>query len=99
MRCPVCDALIPDNAVECNFCGSDLSVVQYVKRISGTYYNIGLERAKVRDLTGAIAALKQSLRYYKANKDARNLLGLVYYEIGEITSALGEWVISKYLTP
>ena len=99
MRCPVCDALIPDNAIECTFCGSDMSVIQYVKRISGTYYNIGLERAKVRDLTGAIAALKQSLRYYKENKDARNLLGLVYYEIGEITLALGEWVISKYFSP
>ena len=53
----------------------------------------------MRAITSAIAALKASLRYYKQNKDARNLLGLVYYEIGEITSALGEWVISKYLTP
>ena len=99
MRCPVCGALVGDDAVQCGFCGSDLSVIQYVKRISGTYYNIGLEKAQVRDLSGAIVALKQSLRFYKENKDARNLLGLVYYEMGEITSALGEWVISKYLTP
>ena len=99
MKCPVCGAKVADNAYQCGFCGSDLSVIQYLKRVSGTYYNIGLERARVRDLTGSVAALRKSLRFYKENKDARNLLGLVYYEMGEITAALSEWVLSKYLTP
>lgn len=39
--------------------------------------------------------LKQSLKYNKKNIQARNLLGLVYYEMGEIVAALSEWVISK----
>ena len=99
MKCPVCGAKVAENVYQCSFCGSDLSVIQYLKRVSGTYYTIGLERARVRDLTGSVAALRKSLRFYKENKDARNLLGLVYYEMGEITAALSEWVLSKYLSP
>ena len=36
-----------------------------------------------------------SLRYNKMNTNARNLLGLVYFEMGESVKALSEWVISK----
>ena len=53
----------------------------------------------IRDLSGAIACLKQSLMYDKRNIRARNLLGLVYFETGEVVSALSEWVISKNLQP
>lgn len=30
---------------------------------------------------------------------ARNLLGLVYFETGEVVAALSEWVISKNMQP
>ena len=33
------------------------------------------------------------------NIEARNLLGLVYFEMGETVDALSEWVISKNLQP
>ena len=99
MRCPRCDARVGDTAVQCTFCGQDLSVVQYVRRVSNSYYNRGLERANVRNLSGAVEALRKSLQFYKANTNARNLLGLIYYEMGEIVSALSEWVLSKYLQP
>ena len=48
---------------------------------------------------GAIDCLKQSLIYNKHNIQARNLLGLVYFETGEVVAALSEWVISKNLQP
>ncbi len=67
--------------------------------ISNMYYNQGLERAKVRDLSGAAESLRKSLKYYKMNVQARNLLGLVYFEMGETVDALSEWVISKSLVP
>lgn len=67
--------------------------------ISNMYYNDGLERARVRDLSGAAESLRKSLKYYKMNIQARNLLGLVYFEMGETVDALGEWVISKSLVP
>ena len=79
----------------CPFCNADLQVFQKAVRLSNFYYNDGLEKAKVRNLSGAIVSLKKSLRFYKYNIDARNLLGLVYYEMGEAVDALSEWVISK----
>ncbi len=80
---------------KCPNCGAD--VVKYKKIIytSNYLYNEGLEKASVRDLTGAVYCLKQSLWYWKENLDARNLLGLVYYEMGETVAALSEWVIGK----
>ncbi|MBQ5950812.1 MAG: tetratricopeptide repeat protein [Lachnospiraceae bacterium] len=63
-------------------------------RLSLAYYNEGLEQARVRNLTGAVGSLQMSLRCDKYNKDARNLLGLVYFATGELVSAVSEWVIS-----
>lgn len=99
MRCPRCDANVSNTALRCNFCGQDLSVVHYVRRISNSYYNMGLDKARVRDLSGAVVILKKSLQYYKRNTNARNLLGLIYYEMGETVAALSEWVLSKFLQP
>ena len=79
----------------CPMCGADLSVFQKVIRLSNMYYNDGLQKAEVRNLSGAIISLKKSLKFNKYNIDARNLLGLVYYEMGETVDALSEWVISK----
>ena len=45
------------------------------------------------------AHIFRSLKFNKENIDARNLLGLCYYETGEVVSALCEWVISKNLQP
>ncbi|NBH72663.1 hypothetical protein D3Z51_11640 [Clostridiaceae bacterium] len=64
------------------------------RQISNAYYNIGLAKAKERDLTGAADALKKSLRFHKYQTDARNLLGLIYHEIGEVGAALAQWIIS-----
>ncbi|MCC8060191.1 MAG: tetratricopeptide repeat protein [Clostridiales bacterium] len=69
----------------------------YSRRVANAYYNVGLEKAKYRDLSGAAAALKRSLRFDKFHTDARNLLGLIYYEVGETGAALAQWVISLNL--
>jgi len=79
----------------CTGCGADVSMYKKILAISNRYYNEGLEKCQVRDLSGAITSLRQSIKLNKNNVDARNLLGLVYYEIGEITEALGQWVISN----
>ncbi|MBO7403208.1 MAG: tetratricopeptide repeat protein [Lachnospiraceae bacterium] len=70
-----------------------------IDSISTHYYNLGLECAKVRNLTGAIEYLKRSLEADKRNTEARNLLGLCYYECGEIVEALSAWVVSKHFSP
>lgn len=68
-----------------------------IRRIADAYYNRGLSKAKTRDLTGAAEDLKKCLRYNKYHTDARNLLGLIYNEIGEVGAALVQWVISLNL--
>lgn len=83
----------------CTSCGADVSMYQKIMKISNLYYNHGLEKAGVRDLTGAVTSLRQSLKLNKNNVEARNLLGLVYFEMGEVVAALSEWVISKNLRP
>ncbi len=83
----------------CTACGADVSVYKKIMSVSNMYYNDGLEKAGVRDLTGAINSLRQSLKFNKNNIEARNLLGLVYFEMGEVVAALSEWVISKNLRP
>ncbi|MBE5884101.1 MAG: tetratricopeptide repeat protein [Lachnospiraceae bacterium] len=83
----------------CTACGADVSLYKKIMNVSNLFYNEGLERAGVRDLTGAITSLRQSLKFNKNNIEARNLLGLVYFEMGEVVAALSEWVISKNLRP
>ena len=72
---------------------------QKILYISNSYYNVGLERANIRDLTGAADSLKKSLHFNKYHTDSRNLLGLIYYEMGEVAEALVQWVISMNLQP
>ena len=99
MKCPKCGHEMMKRRKRCEICGQDLSMYERLQRISNSFYNKGLERAKVRDLTGAIEMLKKSLEMNKENTDARNLLGLVYFEMGEVVAALSEWVISKHFNP
>lgn len=96
MRCYKCNSVLTDNDY-CLKCGADVSVYKIVVKASNTYYNLGLAKAQVRDLSGALTALRTSIKINKNNIKARNLLGLVYYEMGEIAMALSEWVISANL--
>ena len=100
MNCMNCGAFLTDmDLAYCPNCGYNVLIQKKVDYLSKLFYNQGLEKASIRDLSGAIACLKQSLIYDKKNIRARNLLGLVYFETGEVVSALSEWVISKNLQP
>lgn len=96
MNCINCGAFLTDTDLDyCPHCGTNVLIQKKVDYLSKLYYNQGLEKASIRDLSGAISCLKQSLAYDKRNIRARNLLGLVYFETGEVVAALSEWVISK----
>lgn len=100
MNCVNCGAFLTDTDLDyCPNCGYNVLIQKKVDYLSKSLYNQGLEKASIRDLSGAIACLKQSLIYDKKNIKARNLLGLVYFETGEVVAALSEWVISKNLQP
>ena len=100
MNCMNCGAFLTDMDLDyCPNCGYNVLIQKKVDYLSKIFYNQGLEKASIRDLSGAIACLKQSLMYDKRNIRARNLLGMVSFETGEVVSALSEWVISKNLQP
>ncbi|GAA0256285.1 hypothetical protein GCM10008922_15300 [Faecalicatena contorta] len=76
--------------------------MDYTKKIlyqSNYWYNDGLRKAQIRDMSGAVTSLRRSLQYNRENIAARNLLGLVYYGRGEVAEGLVEWIISKNLKP
>lgn len=98
MNCYKCGCSLSEKEF-CTSCGTDVARYKQVMYLSNSYYNEGLEKAQTRDLTGAIGCLQQSLKLNKRNTPARNLLGLIYFELGETVMALTEWVISKNYQP
>ena len=98
MKCNKCGATLTESSF-CNNCGVDVKIYKKLISASNALYNRGLDKAQVRDLSGAKDDLKNSLKVYKMNIPARNLLGLVYFEMGDVVSALSEWIVSKNYQP
>ncbi len=98
MNCYHCGAPLTGQDF-CSGCGADVKRYKRIMSLSNRYYNDGLEKAGVRDLSGAVVSLTECLKLNKENTDARNLLGLVYFEMGETVAALSEWVLSKNMKP
>jgi len=94
MKCYKCGSQLTDENM-CMKCGADVTSYKTVVKASNAYYNLGLAKAQLRDLSGAIESLRTSLTINKNNIKARNLLGLIYCEMGDIVEALSEWVLSK----
>ena len=79
----------------CTGCGADVGLYKKIMYTANRFYNEALDKAKVRDLSGAVVSLRQCIKLDKNHIDARNLLGLIYFERGEVVAALSEWVMSK----
>ena len=75
-----------------------MDYLQKIQYAANSYYNRGLEKARERDLSGAAESLKRALHFNKYHTDARNLLGLIFYEMGETSDALIQWVSSRTIT-
>lgn len=98
MRCYQCGCELSDKDF-CTSCGADVVLYKKIMGVSNLFYNEGLAKAEVRDLSGAVNSLRQALKFNKNNVEARNLLGLVYFEMGETVAALSEWIISINIRP
>jgi len=81
----------------CPECGVDILIFEKTLKISDVLYNKGLDLARIRDLSGSVDSLTKSIQFNKNNYYARNLLGLVYFEVGKIADALKQWVMSASL--
>ena len=93
ISCIYCGEVVSVNGY-CRSCGLGQEFLWKAGNTSLYHYNIALDKVGVRDLSGAIDSLKMALRYNKTNTDARNLLGLIYYEMGDTVAALSSWVVS-----
>ena len=98
MNCVQCGNVLSETDY-CTSCGEDVRVYKKIIYMSNRFYNMGLIRAQNRDLSGAADLLQRSVRLNKKNTQARNLLGLVYFEMGEVVQALSQWVISQNFQP
>ena len=94
MKCIKCGRNVGAGSF-CTACGFDNKHIRKAVNTANYYYNAGLEKAKMHDLFGAEEMLKKALSYNKAHKDARNLLGLVYQQMGEKGKAYIQWKISE----
>jgi tetratricopeptide (TPR) repeat protein len=76
--------------------GCDISRDAYgkISRISNRLYNEALEVLKEGNVSLGIKKLNKSLEFDKTNANARALIGVCYYEIGEISKAIKEWIIT-----
>lgn len=93
MKCPSCKKTTKSTAY-CSNCGIDLLLYDEVHMMAERLYNEGLEQAQGRCLSGAIESLTMCIRLQKNHIHAQNLLGLVYWEIGEVGQAIKHWVAS-----
>ena len=93
MICPNCNSNIQNRRI-CYKCGVDSFLFRKTNKASDALYNQALAQVKINDLTGAIETLEKSILFNKGNITARNLLGLVHYEVGHLGDALKHWVIS-----
>ncbi len=98
MKCPNCGKNVSSGYI-CPFCKADIFIFQKMKNASIRCYNEGLQAANDKNLSQAITILEQSVLFDKNNMDARNLLGLLYFEVGHIADALEHWIISTSLQP
>ncbi len=93
MICPNCSTIFADGKI-CPKCNMDAVLFKKTKRASLNLYNSGLAKAKDGNITGAIEDLKRCLMFDKTNNVARDLLGLCYFRVGEVSDALKHWIIS-----
>ncbi|MEG2545110.1 MAG: tetratricopeptide repeat protein [Niameybacter sp.] len=96
VRCPYCNHLVSSVAV-CETCGENIRWVEKVYEKSDAYYRQAYNYAKGRYLSDAITCLEKAIYFNKYHIQAKNLLGLIYLETGQVAMALKLWILSDAL--
>ena len=99
MKCCKCNTVITEKSVTCPSCGMRLKEYKRMIGLSNGLYNSALERAKKKDLSGAVLTLKRCLELNKRQTQARNLYGLILFELGEAGEAERQWKLSMAFDP
>ena len=99
MKCCKCGTVVAERAGACPSCGMRMKEYRRLIYLSNGLYNSALARAEKRDLSGALQDLKRCLELNKRQIQARNLYGLILFELGEIGEAAKQWKLSMALEP
>lgn len=99
MKCCKCDSHIPAGAKICPSCGMRLKEYRQLVCRSNVLYNQALASARNQDLSGALLALRQCLQINKRQNQARNLYGLILYQLGEFGQAAHQWKLCMAFDP
>ncbi|MBS5793423.1 MAG: hypothetical protein KIC92_01525 [Clostridiales bacterium] len=94
MKCPICGIIVKNSHI-CPRCNENAYVLNKIFNISVRLYNEALQKAKQKDFSNAICLIEKSLCFNKNNIEARNLLGLLYYQTGRLGDAVKQWVLSS----
>ncbi len=95
MKCLRCGKEIAPYDVVCHNCGARVQVMKQIDRISNKYYNKAIRQIKGSNLSGALESLGLSVGFNSKNINALNLMGLVYFEIGETAKAIECFILSS----
>ena len=93
MKCPICKTEVQNGHI-CPNCNENAYVLNKIFNISVRLYNEALQRANKKDFSNAICLVEKSLYFNKNNYQARNLLGLLYYQTGRLGDAVKQWILS-----
>lgn len=94
MKCPICKTEVQNGHI-CPNCNENAYVLNKIFNISVRLYNEALQRANKKDFSNAICLVEKSLYFNKNNYQARNLLGLLYYQTGRLGDAVKQWILSS----
>lgn len=94
MICQNCGNSFEEGKI-CPVCKNDALLLNKARTASLKLYNKGVIFAKDGDYSRAIDALNRCILFDKRNYVARNLLGIVYFEVGMPFDALKQWIISS----
>ena len=94
MTCPNCKEQNISRTI-CKKCGVNMPVSLKSIKISARFYNRALIKARSFELFEAISLLENSVKFDKKNIHAKNLLGLLYLEVGQPADAIKQWILSQ----
>lgn len=94
MKCLICGFDVQNSHI-CPNCNKNTYVFNKIFNISVRLYNDALEKAQKNDFSNAITLIEKSLYFNKNNTEARNLLGLLYYQTGRLGDAVKQWILSS----
>lgn len=96
MICPACGYDMKKSKI-CKNCNYNIEVYDMAKYISARLYNKGLSYINNQYVTQGLLYLEKSILIDKSNIDARNLLGLTLFYLGNVGEALKQWIISTHI--